>query len=101
MIVLKYALTPEDHYKFNYYRLWQSPSKKDARVKAYVRFVLYTTLGIVFIHIALVNRPASLQDIAVAGLLCWLDAYLCRKDIGTRLSGKLINYWPMKKMLVI
>lgn len=51
MVVLKYLLTAEDHYKFNYYRFWISPSSKKARIKYYLKFIVFVLIGGYIIHI--------------------------------------------------
>jgi hypothetical protein len=75
MIVLKYSLTPEDHYRFNYYRIWQSPSQKRVRLGIYLRLIFYMFLVIVVIHL-LSNRPVTLQDVVIATLLILVGCLL-------------------------
>lgn len=75
MLVLKYSLTPEDHYKFNYYRFWQSPSQKKARLRFYVRWIFYMVLIFIAIH-WLRQRPPANQDLFVAVLLILVGGLL-------------------------
>lgn len=80
MLVLKYSLSSEDHFRFNYYRFWQSPAQKKARLKLYLRFIFYTSLVIVFLHLSS-NKPFTLQDFGVVvviisiGCLCLPGVY--------------------------
>jgi hypothetical protein len=68
MLVIKYSLTPDDHYKFNYYRFWKSPSQKKVRIRFYVRWIFYMVLIFIAIH-WLRQRPPTNQDLLVAVVL--------------------------------
>lgn len=92
MIILKYSLTPEDHYKFNYYRFWQSPSQKKSRLRLYLRLIFYMVLVIAFIQF-LNNRPFSFRDLSVAGILilvaCLLYPEVYRYSLKKRVNKLL------------
>ena len=58
MLTLKYHLTPEEYFNYNYYTAWASPDKKGYRVRYYLRvFVLYGAIAALYIF---VNRQHDL-----------------------------------------
>jgi hypothetical protein len=40
MVILKFRLTREEYFTFNYYTAWSAPSRKNYRVRYYVRMLL-------------------------------------------------------------
>ncbi|MGZ5286965.1 MAG: YcxB family protein [Flavisolibacter sp.] len=64
MLILQYALSPEDHYAFNFFRLWSDPALKKQRMAYYLRVVIYSAVGLALFHTATGN-PAQLSTILV------------------------------------
>jgi YcxB-like protein len=50
MLVLKYNLTEEEYFDYNYYTAWSAPAKKGYRLRYYLRvFLLYGAIAAVYI----------------------------------------------------
>jgi len=50
LLILKYNLTEEEFFDYNYYTAWSSPDKKGYRIRYYLRvFLLYTAVAVLFI----------------------------------------------------
>jgi hypothetical protein len=50
MLTLKYHLTEEEYFDYNYYTAWSAPDKKGYRTKYYMRvFILYAAIAALYI----------------------------------------------------
>ncbi|WP_315814441.1 hypothetical protein [Paraflavitalea speifideaquila] len=68
MLVLKYHLTEEEYFDYNYYTAWSSPEKKGYRIRYYLRvFLLYTAVAVLFI----ISRQSRqlLIDFTIFGII--------------------------------
>lgn len=92
MLVLKYHLTEEEYFDYNYYTAWASPEKKGYRVRYYLRvFVLYAVVAGLFIYSR--HSQQWLWDLIVFGIIALiyflLVPWLIRKSIDRRVKDTL------------
>ncbi len=92
MLVLKYHLTEEEYFDYNYYTAWASPEKKGYRIRYYLRvFLLYAAVAVLFI----VSRQSQqmLWDFIIFGIIAityfLLVPWLIKKSIGRRVKDIL------------
>jgi hypothetical protein len=92
MLVLKYHLTEEEYFDYNYYTAWASPEKKGYRIRYFLRvFVLYVAVAVLFI----VSRQSQqmLWDFIIFGIIAityfLLVPWLIRRSIGRRVKDIL------------
>jgi len=92
MLVLKYHLTEEEYFDYNYYTAWASPEKKGYRIRYYLRvFLLYAGVAVLFI----VSRQSQqmLWDFIIFGIIAityfLLVPWLIRISIGRRVKDIL------------
>lgn len=92
MLVLKYHLTEEEYFDYNYYTAWASPEKKGYRVRYYLRvFILYTVVAGLFVF----SRQSQqwLWDLIIFGVIAlayfMLVPWLIRKSIDRRVRDTL------------
>jgi RNase P protein component len=68
MLVLKYHLTEEEYFDYNYYTAWSAPERKGYRIRYYLRvFLLYSAVAVLFI----ISRQSRqlLIDFTIFGLI--------------------------------
>ncbi|AXY74498.1 YcxB family protein [Paraflavitalea soli] len=92
MLVLKYHLTEEEYFDYNYFTAWASPEKKGYRIRYYLRvFLLYTGVAVLFI----ISRHSKqlLWDFIIFGIIAityfLLVPWLIRRSIGRRVKDIL------------
>ena len=92
MLVLKYNLTEEEYFDYNYYTAWSSPEKKGYRIRYYLRvFLLYAAVAVLFI---IGSRSQQMTtDFIIFGIIAityfLLVPWLIRKSIGRRVKDIL------------
>lgn len=92
MLVLKYHLTEEEYFDYNYYTAWAAPGKKGYRIRYYLRvLIMYAAVAILFI---IGNHSQQiLVDFIVFGAIAityfLLVPWLIRKSIGRRVKDIL------------
>lgn len=92
MLTLKYHLTREEYFDYNYYTAWAAPDKKGYRGRYYLRiFLLYGAIAILYI---VMNRDHRLLvDVAVffgiATIYFLLVPWLVKRSIRNRVEGML------------
>ncbi len=92
MLILKYALRPEDHYTFNYYRLWYDPALKRQRYAYYLRVIFYSAVGFALFHAAAnrpVNGPLILVYVVFVGIAILLVPSLVKMNIRKQVNRLL------------
>jgi hypothetical protein len=87
MVSLKFNLTEEEFYQFNYYTTWQSPDRKGYRIRYFLRiFLLYA--GVAAVYIITNHSSQLLIDFIIFGIIglvyFLLIPYLVRKSIRRR-----------------
>lgn len=92
MLVLKYQLTEEEYFDYNYYTAWSSPEKKGYRIRYYLRvFVLYAAVAVLFIVGS--NSRQKITDFIIFGIIALvyflLVPWLIKKSIGRRVKDIL------------
>lgn len=92
MLVLKYHLTEEEYFDYNYYTAWAAPEKKGYRIRYYLRvFLLYAGVAILFIIGSHSQQMAV--DFTVFGVIAityfLLVPWLIRKSISRRVKDIL------------
>ena len=51
MLILKYHLTEDEYYEYNYYSTWSAASKRKVRIRYYLRVVgQYTAIAAIYIY---------------------------------------------------
>ena len=92
MLVLKYHLTEEEYFDYNYYTAWSAPEKKGYRIWYYLRvFLLYAAVAVLFI----ISRKSQqlLWDAIIFGIIALvyfiMVPWLIRKSIGRRIRDML------------
>ncbi len=92
MLVLKYHLTEEEYFDYNYYTTWASPEKKGYRIRYYLRvFLLYAAVAILFI-IGSRSRQMGVDFIifaVIAIVYFLLVPWLIKRSIGRRVKDIL------------
>lgn len=48
MVILKYHLTEDEYFDFNYYTSWSAPERRGYRIRYYLRFLFWYVLIVVF-----------------------------------------------------
>lgn len=92
MLVLKYHLTEDEYFDYNYFTAWSAPEKKGYRIRYYLRvFLLYAAVAILFI-IGSRSRQMT-TDFIIFGVIAityfLLVPWLIRKSIGRRVKDIL------------
>lgn len=74
MVILKYHLTEEEYFDFNYYTSWASPDRKGYRVRYTLRYViLYVIIAALYL---LLVRGSSTLGVAVFGSIALIYVFL-------------------------
>src|SRR5687768_15346136 len=87
MVALKFNLTEEEFFEFNYYTTWLSPDRKGYRIRYFLKiFLLYA--GVAAIYIFTNHSNQLLIDFIIFGIIglvyFLLIPYLVRKSIRRR-----------------
>jgi hypothetical protein len=74
MVILKYRLTEEEYFDFNYYSSWASPLKRGYRIRYVLRVIsLYLVIAAIYLLTVSRNRsPLGLLIFAVPALIYFL-----------------------------
>jgi hypothetical protein len=92
MLVLKYHLTEEEYFDYNYYTAWSAPEKKGYRIRYYLRvFLLYAAVAVLFI-LGSHSRQKVVDFIifgAIAIVYFLLVPWLIKRSIGRRVKDIL------------
>jgi hypothetical protein len=92
MLILKYHLTEDEYFDFNYYTGWAAPEKKGYRIKYTLRFVFYY-LAIATLYLVAVGDRGSLSGLLIFGIpglaFFFLIPWLVRRGIRQRIRATL------------
>jgi hypothetical protein len=92
MLTLKYRLTEEEYYNYNYFTAWAAPDKKKYRVRYYLRvLVLYAAVaGLYIFSKSGHNTWTDLTIFSVIGIVyILLVPYLIRRSVLSRVRDIL------------
>lgn len=87
MLSLKFSLTKEEYFEYNYYTAWAAPHKKGYRIRYYIKvFALYSIIAILYIFTNHSHRIAiDLTIFAIIGAIYFLLVpLLIKHSIGRR-----------------
>ena len=69
MVILKYSLTEDEYKAFNYYTGWQSPGKKNHRIKYFAKTLLFYFIGLLLFLLTKRNFPLDFNFFLVIGVV--------------------------------
>ena len=74
MVALKFSLTEEEYFEYNYYTAWAAPHKKRYRLRYYLKvFALYSTIAALYIFANQSHRlEVDLTVFAILGIIYFL-----------------------------
>lgn len=92
MLILKYHLTKEEYFDYNYFTAWASPDKKSYRLRYYGRvLVLYAAIAGLYIFVN--QQHELLVDLSVfvliAGVYFMLVPTLIKRSVRNRVNSML------------